>query len=39
MGIGVALLLWLRAVDGLSVITAAFAVAELLLAARPHSSR
>jgi cobalamin synthase len=40
----VALLLWLRAVDGLSLITAAFVlaafiVAELVLSARPHSSR
>jgi hypothetical protein len=40
----VALLLWLRALDGLSVITAAFVVAtfvaaELVLSARPHSSR
>jgi hypothetical protein len=39
-----ALLLWLRAVDGLSLITAAFVlaafiVAELVLSARPHSSR
>ena len=45
-GIGaiVALLLWLRAVDGLSLITAAFVVAtfvvaEALLSARPQSSR
>ncbi len=40
----VALLLWLRAVDGLSVVTAAFGVlafviAEMILSARPHSSR
>jgi hypothetical protein len=40
----VALLLWLRAVDGLSPITAlfvlaAFIVAEAVLSARPHSSR
>ena len=40
----VILLLWLRAVDGLSVITAAFVVlafvvAEMILSARPHSSR
>jgi hypothetical protein len=40
----VALLLWLRALDGLSVITAVFVVAtfvvaELVLSARPHSSR
>ena len=40
----VALLLWLRAVDGLSVITAVFVVAtfvvaEAVLSARPHSSR
>jgi hypothetical protein len=44
MGIGVALLLWLRAVDGLSVITAAFVivtlvVGEALLSARPQSQR
>lgn len=44
MGIGVALLLWLRAVDGLSVITAAFVIAtlvvgEALLSARPQSQR
>lgn len=47
-GIGIALvvslLLWLRAVDGLSPITAAFVVgaflaAELVLSARPTSSR
>lgn len=40
----VALLLWLRALDGLSVITAVFVVAtflvaEAVLSARPHSSR
>lgn len=40
----VALLLWLRAVDGLSLITAAFvlatfAVTEIVLSARPASSR
>lgn len=40
----VALLLWLRAVDGLSVITAAFVVvafvaAEAILSARPDSAR
>ncbi len=40
----VALLLWLRALDGLSVITAlfivaTFVVAEVVLSARPHSSR
>lgn len=39
-----ALLLWLRAVDGLSFVTAAFVIgtfvaAELVLAARPNSSR
>jgi len=45
-GIGAiaALLLWLRAVDGLSVLTAAFVVgsfvlAELVLTTRPQSSR
>ena len=43
-GAAVAILLWLRAVDGLSLVTAAFvivtfAVAELVLAARPISSR
>jgi hypothetical protein len=40
----VALLLWLRALDGLSLLTAAFIVAtflvaEVVLSARPHSSR
>ena len=40
----VALLLWLRALDGLSVLTAlfvvaTFVVAEVVLSARPHSSR
>jgi phosphatidylglycerophosphate synthase len=40
----VALLLWLRALDGLSLLTAAFVVAtfvvaEVVLSARPHSSR
>jgi len=40
----IALLLWLRALDGLSLITAAFVVTtfvatELVLSARPHSSR
>lgn len=40
----VSLLLWLRALDGLSLITAAFVVAtfvvtEVVLSARPHSSR
>ena len=44
VGAVVALILWLRAVDGLSLVTAAFviatfAVAEYVLAARPHSSR
>ena len=44
VGAVVALLLWLRAVDGLSLVTAmfviaTFAVAEYVLAARPHSSR
>lgn len=44
IGAIVALLLWLRAVDGLSIITAAFVVAtfvvaEAVLSARPHSSR
>ena len=39
-----ALLLWLRAVDGLSVLTAAFVIgsfvlAELILTTRPQSSR
>jgi hypothetical protein len=43
-GAVVALLLWLRIVDGLSVITAsfviaAFAVAEFIASARPASSR
>lgn len=43
-GAAVAILLWLRAVDGLSLVTAAFVVvtfvvAELVLAARPISSR
>lgn len=43
-GAVVALLLWLRIVDGLSIITAsfviaAFAVAELIVSARPASSR
>jgi hypothetical protein len=40
----VALLLWLRALDGLSVVTAAFVIgtffaAEVVLSARPRSSR
>jgi hypothetical protein len=40
----VALLLWLRALDGLSLLTAAFVVAtfvvaEVVLSARPQSSR
>ena len=44
MGAGVTLLLWLRAVDGLSLITAAFViatlvVAEAVLSARPQSQR
>jgi hypothetical protein len=44
MGVAVALLLWLRAVDGLSLITAAFVimtlvVGEALLSARPQSQR
>src|SRR2546423_1057934 len=44
VAVSVALLLWLRAVDGLSVITAtfvigAFIVAELIISARPASSR
>jgi len=44
MGAIVAALLWLRAVDGLSLLTglfvvAAFVAAELVLAARPQSSR
>lgn len=44
VGAIVALLLWLRAVDGLSLVTAAFVVAtfvvaEALLSARPQSSR
>jgi hypothetical protein len=44
VGAATALLLWLRAVDGLSFVTAAFVVgtfvaAELVLAARPNSSR
>ena len=44
IGAIIALLLWLRAVDGLSFITAAFVVAafvaaEALLSARPQSSR
>ena len=44
VGAVVALILWLRAVDGLSLVTAAFviatfAAAEYVLAARPHSSR
>ena len=44
VGAVTALLLWLRAVDGLSFVTAAFVVgtfvaAELVLAARPNSSR
>ena len=44
VAIAVALLLWLRAVDGLSVITAAFVlgafiVAELIISARPAASR
>ena len=43
-GAAVAILLWLRAVDGLSLVTAVFvivtfAVAEVVLAARPMSSR
>lgn len=43
-GAVVALLLWLRIVDGLSIITAAFVigaflVAELIASARPASSR
>jgi hypothetical protein len=43
-GAAVAILLWLRAVDGLSIVTAAFVVitfvvAEFVLAARPMSSR
>lgn len=44
LGAVVALLLWLRVVDGLSLITATFVVAtfvvaESLLSARPQSSR
>lgn len=44
LGAAVALLLWLRVVDGLSIITAgfviaAFVVAELIASARPASSR
>jgi len=44
IGAVVALLLWLRVVDGLSIITgafviAAFVAAELILSARPLSSR
>ena len=44
MGVAVALLLWLRAVDGLSVVTAAFVIGTLLvgeavLSARPQSQR
>ena len=44
IGAIVALLLWLRAVDGLSPVTAAFVVGtfvltEVVLAARPNSSR
>ena len=44
IGAIVTLLLWLRAVDGLSPLTAsfviaAFVVAELVLSARPQSSR
>ena len=44
IGAIVALLLWLRAVDGLSLITAAFVIAtfvaaESLVSARPQSSR
>ena len=44
LGAAVALLLWLRAVDGLSVITATFVVATILvgeavLSARPQSQR
>jgi len=44
MGVAVALLLWLRAVDGLSVVTAAFVigtlvVGEAVLSARPQSQR
>jgi len=44
MGAAVTLLLWLRAVDGLSVITASFVIAtiivgEAVLSARPQSQR
>src|SRR5205823_5647958 len=44
VGLAIALLLWLRAVDGLSIITAgfvigAFVVAEAIMSARPASSR
>ena|SRR5438128_1038779 len=44
VAVAVALLLWLRAVDGLSIITAAFVVgafivAEVIISARPASSR
>lgn len=44
MGVAIALLLWLRAVDGLSVITAAFVIGTLLvgeavLSARVQSQR
>lgn len=44
VAVSVALLLWLRAVDGLSIITAAFVVgafviAELIISARPAASR
>lgn len=44
VGAAVAVLMWLRAVDGLSAITAGFVVlafllAETILSARPHSAR
>lgn len=44
IGAVVALLLWLRAIDGLSILTAAFVVgaffvAEAIVSARPRSSR
>lgn len=44
VAVTVALLLWLRAVDGLSIITAAFVVgafvvAEVIISARPAPSR
>jgi len=44
IGVIVALLLWLRAVDGLSILTGtfvvvSFAVAEAILSARPQASR